>query len=36
MNLNNYEYINTLKTSGNLFYIRTQVVPRSKHTPSRL
>jgi len=28
--------INLLKTKRNLFYIRNQSVPRSKHFPSRL
>jgi hypothetical protein len=27
---------NPLKTKRNLFYIRTQCVPRCKHSPSRL
>jgi hypothetical protein len=29
-------HINPLNTSGNLFYIRTQCVPRCKHSTPRL
>jgi hypothetical protein len=29
-------FINPLKTKGNLFYVRTQCVSRSKHSPPRL
>jgi hypothetical protein len=28
--------MNPLKTKGKLFYLNTQLVPRSKHTPSQL
>jgi hypothetical protein len=30
------DYINPLKTERNMFYVRTQCVPRCKHSPLRL
>ena len=32
----NQRYINHLRTKHNLFYLNTEFVPRSKHTPSQL
>jgi hypothetical protein len=31
-----FNCVNPLKTKGNLFYVRTQLVPRSKQSPPRL